>query len=134
MASLRILHWSPIIYRKSVNCNIHRRYSCFAWKDEIMPDGKIRIDLFARIQAGFATGFMVTLIFHQLTHPIFRYASLAPFAPFPMAATRPFGLPAVFSLSLWGGIGGYCFAFAECRFPPPAGYWVAAFLFGAVLP
>ncbi len=51
-----------------------------------------------------------------------------------MAATSPFELPAVFSLSFWGGIWGILFAFVECRFPSRGGYWVAAFLFGAVLP
>ena len=51
-----------------------------------------------------------------------------------MAATRPFGVPAVFSLAFWGGVWGILFALVQRRFPPSGAYWVAAFLFGAILP
>jgi len=99
-----------------------------------MTEGKVEVSYFTRILYGFAAGFLATLIFHQLTLWTLWHAGLAPFAPFSLAPTRPFGVPAVFSLSFWGGIWGIMFAFAESRFPAGSGYWIAAFLFGAILP
>ncbi len=99
-----------------------------------MTEGKARSDYFAKILSGFAAGFLATLIFHQLTLALLWYAGLAPFAPFSMAPTRPFGVPALFSLSFWGGIWGILFAFVDYRLPHRTGYWIAAFLFGGVLP
>ena len=82
---------------------------------------------------GFLAGFFATLIFHQLTLLVLRSLGVAPFGPFPMAATQPFGVPAVFSLAFWGGIWGILFALIHGSFPR-RGYWVITFLFGAVLP
>ncbi len=87
-----------------------------------------------RTAFGFVAGFLATLIFHQLTLAVLWNLGVAPFSPFSMAATRPFGVPAVFSLAFWGGVWGVLFAVVQSRFPRRAGYWVAAFLFGAVLP
>lgn len=87
-----------------------------------------------RFLFGFIAGFLATLIFHQLTLWVLWGAGLAPFGPFSMAATKPFGVPAVFSLAFWGGIWGILFALVDGRFPSHAGYWVMAFLFGAILP
>lgn len=86
-----------------------------------------------RIVSSFFAGFLATLVFHQLTLWALWHAGLAPFAPFSLTATSPFGVPAVFSLSFWGGIWGILFTFVERKFPSRGGYWVAAFLFGAVL-
>lgn len=88
----------------------------------------------ARIVVSFAAGFLATLIFHQFTLWVLWQAGVAPFAPFSLTATSPFGIPAVFSLALWGGIWGILFAVAEKRFPSNVWYWVVAFLFGALLP
>ncbi len=82
---------------------------------------------------GFLAGFFATLIFHQLTLLVLWSLGVAPFGPFSMAATQPFGVPAVFSLSFWGGIWGILFALIHGSFPR-RGYWVITFLFGAVLP
>jgi hypothetical protein len=98
-----------------------------------MADEKNQVALFPRIVSAFVAGFLATLVFHQLTLWILWHAGLAPFAPFSMAATSPFGVPAVFSLSFWGGVWGILLAFAEPKFPSQRGYWIAAFLFGAVL-
>jgi hypothetical protein len=87
-----------------------------------------------RFLFGFIAGFLSTLIFHQLALGLLWSAGVAPSAPFPMAATHPFGVPAVFSLAFWGGVWGILFAVTEGRFARRGGYWVAAFLFGAVLP
>jgi hypothetical protein len=83
---------------------------------------------------GFCAGFLATLIFHQLTLAVLWGIGLAPFGPFSLAATSPFGVPAVFSLAFWGGVWGIVFALVEYRFPPPPAYWLTAFLFGAILP
>jgi hypothetical protein len=86
-----------------------------------------------RLLFGFVAGFLATLMFHQLTLALLWGVGLAPFAPFPMAATQPFGVPAVLSLAFWGGLWGILFALVEDRFPRGSGYWVLAFLFGAIL-
>lgn len=101
-----------------------------------MTDVKIRTGypVWARVVAGFIAGFLATLIFNQLTLVLLRAVQIAPMAPFSMAPTSPFGVPAVFSLAFWGGIWGILYAFIDKRFPPGAGYWAGAFLFGAIFP
>jgi hypothetical protein len=59
---------------------------------------------------------------------------IAPFAPFNMAATQPWGIPAVISLALWGGAWGVLFAFVQNRFSRGGRFWASAFFFGAVFP
>jgi hypothetical protein len=92
------------------------------------------IGFMTRLLFGFIAGFLATLIFHQLTLAILWGIGLAPFGPFSMVATQPFGVPAVISLAFWGGIWGILFALIEGSFPPRWAYWVMAFLFGALLP
>lgn len=87
-----------------------------------------------RVLFGFLAGFLATLIFHQVLLALLWAAGIAPFAPFPMTATVPLGVPAVFSLAFWGGVWGILFALIDGGFPSGFGYWVVAFLFGAVLP
>ena len=65
---------------------------------------------------------------------ILREMGVAPFGPFSMARTQPFGVPAVFSLAFWGGAWGMLYTLMESRFPRSSRYWVTAFLFGAILP
>jgi hypothetical protein len=91
-------------------------------------------DVSARLLFGFIAGFASALIFHQLTLGLLWSAGLASSPPFSMAATEPFGVPAVLSLAFWGGAWGILFALIERKFARRGGYWVAAFLFGAVLP
>ncbi len=88
----------------------------------------------ARLISGFISGFLGTMIFHQLMLAFLWAIGVAPFAPFPMAPTHPFGVPTVISLAFWGGIWGIVFVMIEGGFPRGAGYWVTAFLFGAILP
>ena len=83
---------------------------------------------------GFIAGFLATLTVHQFALFLLREAAIAPFAPYNMAATRPWGIPAVFSLALWGGVWGILFAFLQEEFPRDTSYWVTAFGFGAVFP
>jgi len=92
------------------------------------------IDTATRGLFGFIAGFLATLIFHQFTLALLWGIGLAPFAPFSLAPTSPFGVPAVFSLAFWGGVWGILFALVEPRFPLRPAYWIIAFLFGALLP
>lgn len=90
--------------------------------------------LVARSVCGFIAGFFATLVFHQLALAILWGVGVAPFGPYNMAATHPFGVPAVFSLAFWGGVWGILYALIEGRFPRRGAYWVSAFFFGAVFP
>jgi hypothetical protein len=87
-----------------------------------------------RILFGFIAGFLATLIFHQLIVALLWWAGVAPFGPFSMAATQPFGVPAVISLAFWGGVWGILLGLIDNGFPRGGGYWLTAFLFGAILP
>jgi hypothetical protein len=82
---------------------------------------------------GFIAGFLATLTFHQAALWLLREVGIAPFAPYNMAATQPWGIPAVFSLALWGGVWGVLFAFIQGHFPRGGAYWVTTFGFGAIL-
>ena len=106
----------------------------FTRGDKIMTFENNKSNGVTRLVSSFAAGFLATLIFHQLALWILWQAGVAPFAPFATVATSPFGVPAVFSLSFWGGVWGIVFALVESRFPSQGWYWVAAFLFGAILP
>lgn len=99
-----------------------------------MDTYKATISLTRLIVFGFIAGFLSTLIFHQLTLEALWRAGYAPFGPYVMTATPPFGIPAVFSLALWGGVWGIVFALARITFPRRGGYWLTAFLFGAIFP
>jgi hypothetical protein len=94
----------------------------------------MRTNSSAQLLVGFIAGFLATLIFHQLTLALLWSIGVAPSGPFSTAATQPFGVPAVLSLSFWGGVWGIFFALIHGGFPRSGGYWVAAFLFGAILP
>ena len=87
-----------------------------------------------KIVAGFIAGFLATLIFHQLALASLKAIYGAPLSVYSMKPTSPFGVPAVFSLAFWGGIWGIFYGLIHQRFPGGAGYWLVAFLFGAVLP
>jgi hypothetical protein len=97
-----------------------------------MADSKSYIS-FNPILIGFVAGFLATLTFHQGTLWVLWRMGIAAFPPYAMAGVPPFGIPAVLSTAFWGGLWGILFAVIHHRFPR-TGYWVAAFLFGAVLP
>jgi hypothetical protein len=87
-----------------------------------------------RLVLGFVAGFLATLIFHQVTLALLWAIGLAPFAPYPLAATVPFGVPKVISLAFWGGVWGIVYALIDRRFPAGGHYWTVAFVFGAIAP
>jgi hypothetical protein len=99
-----------------------------------MADRNLPSNVSARLLFGFIPGFLATLVFHQLVLGLLWVAGVAPAASFSMAGTPPFGVPAVFSLALWGGVWGILFSLIEAGFPNGGVYWLAAFLFGAILP
>jgi hypothetical protein len=99
-----------------------------------MTDRSMAIGFKKSLVFGFIAGFFGTLIFHQLTLAVLWGLGVAPFPPYPMAVTHPFGIPAVFSLSFWGGIWGILFARVHGIFPRRGAYWAVAFFFGAILP
>jgi hypothetical protein len=86
-----------------------------------------------RSLGGFLAGFLATLIFHQIALWVLWEMHIAPFAPYNMTATQPWGIPAVISLALWGGAWGVLFAFVQGQFSRSS-YWVSAFFFGAIFP
>jgi hypothetical protein len=99
-----------------------------------MADQIVRSSSPGRLSVGFVAGLFATLTFHQLMLSLLWALGVAPFGPFPMAATQPFRVPVVLSLAFWGGIWGILFALIDGRFPRRGGYWVTAFIFGAIFP
>ena len=85
-----------------------------------MADKDISIGFVTRLFYGLIAGFFGTLIFHKLTLAALWAAGIAPFGPFSMAATPPFGVPAVFSLSAWGGVWGIIFGTSTQKTVPLA--------------
>ena len=82
---------------------------------------------------GFVSGAISVLIFHQGALTLLHALALAPRAPFSMAATPPFGVPALWSIAFWGGVWGVLLAAALRRVHGGA-FIIAATIFGAVLP
>ena len=87
-----------------------------------------------RLLFGFIAGFFATLLFHQAAVYCLWQLHIAPFGAFSVHATQPFGVPVVLSLAFWGGIWGVLFILIHNAFPAGKRYWLAAFLFGAILP
>lgn len=87
-----------------------------------------------RILIGFGSGFVATLVFHQIALALLSAIGLAPFGPWNMSPTAPFGIPAVLSLSFWGGLWGILFVLIHHQFGSGARYYLLAFLFGAIVP
>lgn len=83
---------------------------------------------------GFIAGFLATLTVHQLALWLLQQVGIAPFGPYNMTPTPPWGIPAVISLAAWGGVWGVLFAVLQRRFPRGGRYWTTAFFFGAVFP
>jgi len=87
-----------------------------------------------RVILEFFAGFAATIFFHQPVVWIFHAMGISPRAPFDMHPVPPFGIPAVISLAFWGGIWGIIMIPAISRIRSEALWWIAAIVFGAVLP
>jgi hypothetical protein len=86
-----------------------------------------------RALLGFVAGFLATIIFHQIALQLLHMAGIAPRAAWPMRPVPPFGVPAVISLSFWGGLWGAIMIPIIDRFRGPK-YWMWAIVFGAIAP
>jgi hypothetical protein len=88
-----------------------------------------------RLALGFVAGFLATITFQQIGIWALHAVGMIGATPWATTPTAPFGVPAVISLSFWGGVWGILFVLIErwlARFP--GGYWVGAAVFGAIAP
>ncbi len=81
----------------------------------------------------FFSGFLATLLFHQTLFGVLYVAGIAPVPPYNLAPVAPLGIPAVLSLSFFGGLWGVVLWAIISRFEA-AKYWALAVLVGAVGP
>ena len=83
----------------------------------------------------FLAGFLATLLFHQPLMWMFHRAGLSPLPAYEMTRVPPFGVPSVISLSFWGGLWAVVMLHLLTHLHDRGElYWIAAMLFGAVLP
>src|SRR5437899_3751416 len=88
-----------------------------------------------RLALGFVAGFLATITFQQIGIWALHTVGMIGATPWATTPTAPFGVPAVISLSFWGGVWRILFVLIErllARFP--GGYWVGAAVFGAIAP
>ena len=82
----------------------------------------------------FIAGFISVLVFQMGAIAILHALGFVPNPPFPYGASKPMGVPQIWSFAFWGGIWGIVFGAIERRFPEGPMYYVASFLFGAIGP
>ena len=85
------------------------------------------------LMAGFVSGFLAVLVFHQGAVAVLHALQWTPGSPYSMQAVAPLGVPQVLSLAFWGGVWGVLLAAVLVRLDG-AKLVVAATIFGAVLP
>jgi hypothetical protein len=83
---------------------------------------------------GFISGFLATLIFHQLAFIALNSAGITNYSPYPMAAVPPFGVPRIISLAFWGGVFGLFYPFLQMKFGRGLPFIIVGILFGAIVP
>lgn len=89
--------------------------------------------LAAWLATGFIAGAIAVLIFHQGALAFLHLLGVTPAAPYSMKSTPPFGVPAVWSATFWGGVWGVIGAALFRRLE--AGALILAMLvFGVVAP
>lgn len=81
----------------------------------------------------FISGFLSTLIFHQGTFGLLYLIKILPMLPYNMTPTEPFGVPAVISLSFFGGLWGLLIGLLIHN-DPPKKYWIKSTLLGSIGP
>jgi len=88
-----------------------------------------------RVALAFAAGFLAVPIFHQVIFALLHALGVIPFLAFDIRPTSPLGVPAIISLSFWGGVWGIAFVLLTSRIAPGnVFYWTNAVLFGAIAP
>ena len=80
----------------------------------------------------FIAGALAVPVFHQLLFLVLHLAGIIPVPPFDMKPTKPFGVPALISISFWGGVWGVIFALTLPRWFHGTAYWIAALIAGGV--
>jgi hypothetical protein len=85
------------------------------------------------LAAGFLSGALAVLLFHQGAFAVLHSFGLSERTPYPMQPTAPFGIPQVWSLTFWGGLWGMALA-AALRRARGATLLLLAVVFGAILP
>jgi len=83
--------------------------------------------------AGFISGFISVLLFHQGMAAALHTLGMTPRAPYSLQSTAPWGIPQMWSLAFWGGVWGVVLAAVLGRLEGAA-LIVAAAIFGALLP
>jgi hypothetical protein len=81
----------------------------------------------------FAAGALAVPLGHQVVLLAMHAAGMIPMAPYSFAATKPFGVPALISLSFWGGVWGVILGALLTRMRGAA-YWITAIIVGAIAP
>jgi len=89
--------------------------------------------------AAFVAGALAVPIFHQISVLILNLIGLPhallgiPAIPiFDMTPTKPLGVPAILSISFWGGVWGVVFALTLPRWFTGAAYWIASAVIGGI--
>jgi hypothetical protein len=86
-----------------------------------------------RALLSFLAAFLATLVIHQPVLWLLHQMHVTSALPYATQPVPPFGVPKVISLAFWGGVWGIVMIAAIAR-ARGAGYWLAAAVFGAVLP
>jgi hypothetical protein len=87
-----------------------------------------------RVFFEWVAGFCGTIFFHQPALWLLHRAGMTPRTPFVITPVPPLGVPSVISLAFWGGVWGIIMIPAIARIRNEGAYWLAAIVFGAVLP
>jgi hypothetical protein len=93
----------------------------------------------ATLIMAFIAGAVAVPVFHQIAMWLLNTLGIInaligiPAIPiFSMAATKPLGVPEIFSISFWGGVWGIVFALTLPRWFKGVAYWVAAAVIGGL--
>lgn len=81
----------------------------------------------------FVAGALAVPLFHQVGLWILNSIGFIDRAPYSMEPTRPFGVPAVISLTFWGGLWGLILLLVLSRLSGGR-FWTIALAFGAIVP
>lgn len=81
----------------------------------------------------FVAGALAVPLCHQVALAALNAGGFIDRAAYSMAATRPFGIPSLISLSFWGGLWGIILGLVLLRLRG-APYWIVAVIFGAIAP
>lgn len=80
----------------------------------------------------FLAGALAVPLGHQVMLWALYHVGHAPYAPYSMTPTKPFGVPQVISLSFWGGVWGLILGAVLLRVISRRAWWATAILFGAI--